>query len=116
MKKYPLLCSLAVSILLFVITLPFSHDMYIAPLFTVICVCLGLLSSILFGIILYQVLSKRFLVENYGIFLGFIILQGAAHAGFAMMNWGSWLFLGITVVVLVGMAFRYVKARNSYTT
>ncbi|MBQ7915621.1 MAG: hypothetical protein IJ315_02385 [Firmicutes bacterium] len=113
MKKFPFWCSLAVSILLFVITLPFSHDMYIAPLFTVICVCLGLMSSVLFGIILYQVLSKRFLVENYGTFLGFIILQGVAHAGFAMMNWGSWLFLGITVVVLVGMAVSYVKAQKS---
>ena len=100
-KQYQFWISVLVGVVLFVGTYPFYHDMYITELFTVLCVCLNAFSAILFGAFLYCKWTSRLDSDSRGIFLGFTIMQSVGHVVFAMMNWGSFLFLGLSVVVLV---------------
>jgi len=109
LKKTHFWISLVVGAVLFAVTFPFYHDMYIAPLFTVICICLNGASALLFAGLLYCMISGNFRRENAGTFLWFLVLQGIGHGIFAMMNWGAWLFLGLTVASLIWMAIVTLK-------
>ena len=113
LKKAQFWYSIAFLILFFVAIYPYQHDMYIGPLHTMICVMLNGASSVLFAVILYLVLCKKFSVEDYGTFLWLLIMQAIGHGIFAFMNWGSWLCLGITAVILVSMAVTYAKVRGN---
>ena len=96
---------------LFALIFPYYHDMYIAPLHTALCIFLNGVSSLLFAVLLYQVLGRTFTVENSGIFVWFLLLQGVGHAGFAVMNWGSWLCLAVTAAALAWIAVFRLKRR-----
>jgi len=109
LKKSQFWVSVVVGILLFSVTFSFYHDMYIAQLFTALCVCLNAASAVLFSTILYQIMIGGFQREDAGIFLWFLILQGIGHGIFTIMNWGSWLFLALTVTTLIGMAIAALK-------
>lgn len=109
LKQYKFWISLVLGLCLFVGTYPFYHDMYIADLFTVLCVCLNAFSAILFGLFLYCKWTKHIDVENRTIFLWFTILQAVGHGFFAMMNWGSFLFLALSVVVVVLIVISYFR-------
>ena len=96
----------------FILIYPYQHDMYIAPIHTMIRVMLNGASVILFAVILYLILRKKFVTEDYGSFLWLLIMQGVGHGVFAFMNWGSWACLGITAFILFYMAAAYVGAKN----
>jgi len=98
--------SLAAGVLLFAVIFPYQHDMYISPVFTAICIFLNGCSAVLFASLLNRQLLGKLNKENGGIFLWFLLLLAAGHAIFAMMNWGSWLCLALTVPSL------FVVVRN----
>ena len=112
LKQFRFWESLIFGMAFFTIIYPYQHDMYIGPLHTVICVMLNGASTILFSVILYLSLTKRFLVEDYGAYLWFLILLAVGHGIFAFMNWGSWPCLGIKAVILVYMLITYVRERS----
>lgn len=113
LKQYKFWISILVGISLFVSTYPFYHDMYIAELFTVLCIFLNAFSAILFSVFLYCKWTKHIESDSRSIFLGFTLMQAVGHAIFAMMNWGSFLFLAISAVILVILAISYFKEKGS---
>ncbi|MBQ8815315.1 MAG: hypothetical protein IJZ85_12565 [Lachnospiraceae bacterium] len=113
LKKSQFWYSIAFLILFFVAIYPYRHDMYIAVFHTMICVMLNGASSVLFAVILYLILCKKFMTADYGTFLWLLFMQAIGHGIFAFMNWGSWLCLGITAVILVCMAVTWIKARKN---
>lgn len=103
-RQHQFWISLFVGIILFVSTYPFYHDMYIAEVFTVICIFLNAFSAILFSAFLYCKWANHMDAEGRTIFLWFTIMQIVGHGIFAMMNWGSFLFLVLSVIVIVLIA------------
>ena len=109
LKKHQFLISIAVGIILFVVTYPFYHDMYIAELFTAICIVLNAFSCVLFGIFLYQKLTKQLDKDDRITFIWFTLMQAIGHCLFATMNWGSFLFLALSVVVILLIVLSFVQ-------
>ena len=87
--------------ILFAVIFPYSHDMYIGWLHTVICILLNGASCVLFAAMLGRKLAGGSLREDFGIYLWFLILLGAGHCVFAFMNWGSWLCIALSVPALI---------------
>lgn len=112
LKQHQFRVSLAVGLGLFAVTYPFYHDMYIAELFTGLCICLNACSAFLFAAFLYCRWTTRIDADVRHIFLWFTILQAVGHGIFAMMNWGSWLFLGLSVIVLILLAVSHLKEKT----
>lgn len=106
--------SFAVGLVLFVGTIPFYHDMYIPQVFTAVCVVLNGLSAILFAKLLHRILTKGLQAERRAMFAVGIVLQAIGHGVFAIMNWGSWLFLGLSVIALVVLTVVHFKDKKTY--
>ena len=101
LKQYQFWLSAVLGAGLFAGTYPFYHDMYIAEVFTALCICLNGFSAVLFAAFLYCRWTNRVDADSRSIFLWFTVMQAIGHGIFAMMNWGSWLFLGLSAIVLV---------------
>ena len=93
--------SLLAAALLFAVTYPFYHDMYIAELFTALCICLNAFSAMLFGAVLYCTLTAQLDADMRTLFACFTVMQAVGHGIFAVMNWGSFLFLALSVCMFV---------------
>lgn len=115
-KRYRFWVSLAVGLTLFAGTIPFYHDMYIPKVFTGACICLNGLSALLFGKFLYCVWAKRLHAERRAMFAAGIIFQAVGHGVFAIMNWGSWLFLGLSVMALSVLTVSHFKEKKKGDT
>lgn len=113
LKQHQFWVSLIVGLGLFAVTYPFYHDMYIAELFTGLCICLNACSAILFAAFLYCRWTNCIAADGRYIFLWFTILQVIGHGLFAMMNWGSWLFLGLSVLVLMLLVVSHLKEKKN---
>lgn len=111
LKQYQFWISLLVGIVLFAGTYPYYHDIYIAELFTVLCICLNAFSAILFSIFLYCNWTNHMDVDGRTIFLWFTIMQAVGHGIFAMMNWGSFLFLALSVFGIVLIAVSHFREK-----
>ena len=111
LKQSPFWVSLIAGLCLFAATYPFYHDMYIPELFTVLCICLNACSAVLFGAFLFCLLTRRMDTDARSIFLWFTVLQAVGHGIFAIMNWGSWLFLALSAAVLVILAISHFKGK-----
>ena len=112
LKQHQFWISFLVGIVLFVGTYPFYHDMYIAELFTVICILLNVFSAILFGTFIYCKWTNQLDADGRTIFLWFTIMQVVGHGVFAMMNWGSFLFLVLSVVVIIMISVSYFREKQ----
>lgn len=112
LKQYPFWISLLVGIILFAGTYPFYHDMYIAELFTTLCICLNGFSATLFGTFLYCKWNNHIDADGRTIFLWLTIMQAVGHGIFAMMNWGSFLYLALSVAVIVLIAVSHFREKN----
>ena len=112
LKRYQFWISVMVGLIMFAGTYPFYHDMYIAELFTALCICLNAFSAILFATFVYCKWTNCIDPDSRNIFLGFTIMQAIGHGIFAIMNWGSLLFLGLSVVVLIILAISYYKEKK----
>lgn len=109
LKEHQFWISLIIGVGLFVGTYPFYHDMYIAELHTGICICLNAFSAILFSAFLYYRLTNRINANSRTIFLWFTIVQAIGHSIFVIMNWGSFLFLALSVIVLILLMFSHFR-------
>ena len=112
-RQHQFWISLFVGIILFVSTYPFYHDMYIAEAFTVICIFLNALSAILFSAFLYCKWTNHMDADGRKIFLWFTIMQSVGHGIFAMMNWGSFLFLVLSVIVIVLITVSHFREKRA---
>ena len=104
--------SLLAGLCLFAVTYPFYHDMYIAEIFTGLCICLNAFSSFLFALFLYCKWRKILDADGRTLFLWFTVMQAVGHGIFAMMNWGSWLFLALSAVTVVLIVISIVKEKK----
>ena len=100
-----------VGLILFVGTYPFNHDRYIATVHTGMCICFNALSAILFGRFLYRIWMGRMDADARARFLVGIILLAVFHVVFSIMNWGSWLFLGLSAMAFVILTVFHVKEK-----
>ena len=112
LKQYQFWVSLGVGTVLFAGTYPFYHDMYIAELFTLICICLNGFSAFLFSAFLYCKWTKRIDADGRRIFLWYTVMQAVGHGIFAMMNWGSFLFLGLSAIVMILIAVSHFAEKQ----
>ena len=112
LKQHQFWISFLAGIVLFAGTYPFYHDMYIAELFTALCICLNAFSAILFSIFIYCKWTNHMDADGRTIFLWFTIMQAVGHGIFAMMNWGSFLFLALSVIVIILIAVSYFKEKK----
>ena len=110
-KQHPFWLSLLAGLVLFVGTYPFYHDMYIAEVFTVLCICLNAFSAILFGAFLYCKWTNHIDADGRSLFFWFTIMQAVGHGIFALMNWGSFLFLALSVVVIILIAVSHFREK-----
>ena len=113
LKQYQFWISLVVGLGLFISTYPFYHDIYIAELFTAVCICLNAFSAILFAVFIYCKWTNRMDKDRRNIILWFTIMQAVGHGIFVVMNWGSWLFLGLSVITLMIISFSYRKTKKN---
>ncbi len=112
LKQYRFWLSFVLAIGLFVVTFPFYHDIYISPLFTILCACFNGLSSVLFCVLLFCILKDNINADSRGIFIWFTVIQGIAHIVLAFMNWGSWLFLALSVIALLFLVASYYNDKR----
>lgn len=105
--------SFAAGAVLFFGTFPFYHDMYIPQVFTVVCIALNGLSAILFAKFLYRILTKSMNAGQRGLYTAGTIFQAVGHGVFSIMNWGSWLFLGLSVIALAVLAAVHFKEKKT---
>ena len=110
--KPQLYASIAFGVLLFAVTFPFQHNMYIPPLFTGICIFLNALSAALLAVLLYKILRRSVQADDPAALGWGLILPGIGHGVFAMMNWGSWLFLGLSAAAVVYLVIVYFKLKQ----
>lgn len=113
MKGYRVWVSLIIGLVLFFGTIPFYHDMYIPRVFTLVCIALNGLSAILFAKFLHRVWTKGLDGGRRGLYAVGIVFQAIAHGVFSIMNWGSWLFLGLSVVALAVLAVSHFKDKKT---
>jgi len=112
LKQYQFWVCFSFGLTLFIGTYPFYHDMYIPEAFTWICICLNALSSLLLGKFLYRVWMGRMGAGTGARFILGTILLAVFHAVFSLMNWGSWLFLGLFIVVFVILTVSLFKKKS----
>lgn len=112
LKQYQFWVSFVVALILFAVTYPFYHDMYIAELFTGLCICINAFSSILFAVFLYCKWTNHIDADGRSIFLWLIFMQAVGHVIFLIMNWGSWLFLALSVIVLIILLVSYFNKKE----
>lgn len=104
---------LALGLMLFVGTIPFYHDMYIPKLFTFVCICLNGISAFLFAKFLHRVWTKSLNAERRALYAVGLIGQAIGHGVFSIMNWGSWLFLGLSAIALIVLAVSHIKDKKT---
>lgn len=102
----------AIGLGLFAAIFPFQHDMYIPPLFTVICAVLNGASCLLFALILYGLLRGTLTEDSCKTFLWLLVITGVGHELFAMMNWGSWVCLGLSLFFLAVLVKKLMDGRK----
>jgi len=113
MKGYRLWASLIFGLVLFFGTIPFYHDMYIPEVFTFVCIALNGLSAILFARFLQRVLTKTLTAERRAMFAVGTMFQAIFHWIFTIMNWGSWLFLGLSIIALGVLTVVHFKDKKT---
>ncbi len=112
LKQYKFWISMVLGLGLFLVSFPFYHDIYIALFHTAICVLLNAFSATLFGTFVYFVLENKINADSRAIFLWFTIVQVIGHSIFVIMNWGSFLFLALSVVVFIVITVSYLKDKR----
>ena len=115
LKRQQFRISLLVGIALFVVTCPFYHNMYIAKLHTVLCICLNAFSAVLFSVFFYCKRTNCINKNRRIIFIGLTVIQMVGHGVFAVMNWGSFFFLGLSLaVIIMSLVFISKRSKSKY--
>ena len=108
LKSFSFWCSIFCGTIIFFATFPYNHDMYIAPIFTVICTAFNLFSSSLLSYTFWQLLTKK---KVDGTLIYFWVIQMIFHIPFAMMSYGSWIFIGLALLLFIVIIIRKVQSR-----
>lgn len=111
-KLYQFWISLLFGMSIFAVTFPFYHDMYISALHTILCIFLNAFSCILFSIFLFCKWTNSIDFEGRMTFLWLTLAQTIGHAVFAVMNWGSYLFLLFSIIVLIIIVISFLKDKR----
>ena len=112
LKQYKFWICVALCLAAFAGTYPYYHDIYMSEVHTGICICLNAFSSLLFSAFLYCKWMNCLGTGRKTIFLILTILQAAGHGIFAIMNWGSFFFLPMSVIAFVVLVLSYFKKQE----
>lgn len=75
----------------------------------IFCVALGALSTVLFRDILFRVWVRRFYSESFRVYGWFLAVQAFCHLVFTGMNPKSWIYIGVTAALLLGMGIAWLR-------
>lgn len=106
--------SYAVAAVFFALIFPYGTigDGEISTTYKVFCIVLNLLSAGLFGFMLYRTLTKRLPVDDFSAFGWCMAVLAFCHLVFTGINWGGWLCIGISALILAAMGVLYLKAQK----
>lgn len=93
-------------LIIFFVIYPYGYNIYIPVVFTVICVLLNGSTCAVFAIVLHKQLCGTYLGEDFGMYLGLLIMQVIGHAIFSMMNWGSWVCIVLCLALFVWLLIK----------
>lgn len=101
--------SICAGFALLLIVTPYRQSVYIPVVFNFICVVLDIWSVFTFGMLLYKQLSRQSIGDDMGMYCGLLFIGGIGHGIFAMMFWGCWLCLGLTVFSFIWLLMKKWK-------
>lgn len=101
LKKRSVWISAAAGMLFAAAIYPYNHDMYVAVTFTYVCAVINLFSAVVFSVLLYFLIERKFPWECLGSVVLSLAVQIPAHMLFAAINWGSWVCLGLIAAYLL---------------
>lgn len=90
-------------------------DPEISVHYAVFAVALSAISTVLLRTILFRVWVKRFYSDSYRVYAWFLAVQAFCHLVFTGMNPRSWVYIGASVAVLLGMLLQVLKERKNKT-
>lgn len=111
-KQYQFWLSLIVGLIMAVCTYPYDHDRYIPDILTAFVFCLNTFSAILFSTILYFIWTKRVTKKSILVFLLLTIIQTIGHGIFIVMNWGSFFYLPLSIIVFIILVALYFREKK----
>ena len=95
-KKYQFWLSVILTILFFVAIYPLS-----ATSMAYYVLVLVALSIIGFGCTFYYTITKSFTQTNVIKFICFIVITALPHILFSLITYGSWICLGMSVIIVI---------------
>ena len=112
LKQYQFWISLIIGMVLSVGTYPYDHDMYIPDVLTAFVFCLNTFSAFLFSAFLYFVWAKHLTKKSIFILLLLTFVELVGHSIFIVMNWGSFFYLPLSIIVFVILVISYFKKKK----
>ena len=112
LNKHRLVICIILSLLVFLGTNPFYRDRYTAELHAIICASINAFSSALFGTLIYCKWTNRITSRLRILFLVLITLQVPFHSIFIVMNWASFLFLPLSLIVIALLIISHFKYKK----
>lgn len=111
-KQYQFWISLVVGLVMAVCTYPYDHDMYIPDILTALVFCLNAFSAILFSTFLYFIWTKRVKKKSTLVFLLLTIVQTIGHGVFIVMNWSSFFYFPLSIIVSIIIVVLYFREKK----
>ena len=111
-KQHKFWLSLIVGLIMAVCTYPYDHNRYILDILTAFVFCLNTFSAILFSTFLYFIWTKRVTKKSILVFLVLTIVQTIGHSIFIVMNWGSFFYLPLSIIIFVTLVVLYFREKK----
>lgn len=115
LKNYKFYLSILLAIILFIASYPYYHDEYISSLHTGLCIAANAFSSILFAVMLYILLEKKYIKNIMIVILICLAIQIVCHSILVIMNWASIGFLALSAVSIIIMIITYMNNKKQGT-
>ena len=77
--------------------------------YTLFCVVLGALSTVLFRAILFRVWVRRLYSESFRVYGWILAIQAFCHLVFTGMNPKGWVYIGVTAALGLGMGITWLR-------
>lgn len=112
LKNYKFYLSIFVAIIFFIASYPYYHDKYIASFHTGLCITANAFSSILFAVMLYILLEKKYIRNLIIVIIICLAIQIACHSILVIMNWASIGFLALSAISIIIMVIIYINNKK----
>lgn len=108
-KKVAVLIIALVGVILFFALIPISVDIYTGAYYVLL---FNLISIISFALSIYCIAAKNFKTETLNDLMAFVIGSAIPHLLFAVLSYGSWVCLGISVVIVTVLIYLRMKYKE----